>query len=248
MADSKHFLGFVLLRDCEWDSDGFFSRLADKWGIRPEKIDSKEEKQIFVFDVNDMHVSLAFFPAAVPNHEAEQNAAFNYMWRGAAQEVAKHTAQVVVSVSSGSDVMEMAQTFVKACDSCIDGNTVGIYTNGIVYEPSFYAQNAALMSRGELPLLDLVWPGLSMADNRLRGYSMGLENFGKHEIEVVECNDSPKALLNFMAGILSYILSGNVTLHDGETIGFTPEQRLKITLSRGVEFGDKDTLKIEYPG
>ena len=42
------------------------------------------------------------------------------------------------------------------------------------------------------------------------------------------------------------ILSDDVTLQDGETIGFSEEQKLAITLSEGIAL-DGMTLKLEYP-
>ena len=246
MKDEKNrgFLGFVLLREPVWDHEGFFARLKKNWGIVPESTDSKDS--IFVFDFDGMHISAAFFPAPVPNGEAEQNAAFNFLWRGAAEEVSEHRAQVIISVLSGEDALNNALTLVRLCESCIDGNTIGIYTNGVVYEPRFYAQNAQMLHDGELPVFDLVWLGLTNDRNSLRGYTMGLEGFGKQEIEVLNCNDKPSAVLDFLYGIADYVIGGNVTLRDGETIGFTADQKLRITLSDGVEF-DKPTLKIEYP-
>ena len=246
MAKNNNFLGFVLLKSPDWVPDLIFRTMEEKWGIVPEDTESKDNS-IFVFDWQGMHISLALFPAPVPNGEAEQNAGFNYLWHGAAEAVSEHTAQIIVSVSGDSDKLEAAQTFVKVCDSCIDDDTVGIYTNRIVYEPSFYAKSAGAMNKGELPILDLVWFGLSRAGGILSGYTMGLDNFGKHEIEVIDCKDKPGNLIGFMVNIALYIIKGDVTLRSGETIGFSEDQNLKITLSPGVEFSDCDTLKIEYP-
>ena len=49
----------------------------------------------------------------------------------------------------------------------------------------------------------------------------------------------------FLADVANYVLSEDVTLNDGETICFSPEQRLPITLSAGIAV-DGNTLKIAY--
>ena len=245
MIGNRHFLGFVLLRDAEWDQEAFFARLKEKWDIEPKDLDSKDDEKIFVFNAENYLVSLAFYPSPVPDSEAEQNAAFNYLWRNAQQEVAKHTAQIVVSVSNGMDTMERAKIFVKVCESCIDDNTIGIYTNGTVYAPDFYRKNAEVMKSDALPLLDYVWLGLSNADGKLRGYTMGFENFGKYELEFLNYHGETHQFLSFMLAIVSYVIEGDVTLYDGDTIGFSEEQKLKITLSDGIEFNDRKTLKID---
>ncbi|MBP5268383.1 MAG: DUF4261 domain-containing protein [Ruminococcus sp.] len=244
MIGNKFFLGFVLLREAEWDQEAFFGRLKDKWGIVPEDLDTKDEEKIFVFNTGGYLVSLAFYPSPIPDGEAEQNAAFNYLWHDAQQEVSKHTAQIVVSVGNGMDTMERAKIFVKVCESCIDDNTIGIYTNGTVYAPDFYQKNAEVMKSDALPLLDFVWLGLSNAEGKLRGYTMGMENFKKLEMEFLEFAGQPHEFLSFMLAIVSYVIEEDVILNDGETIGFTEDQKLKITISDGIEFDDRKTIQI----
>ncbi len=46
-------------------------------------------------------------------------------------------------------------------------------------------------------------------------------------------------------GLVSYVLGQDVTLNDGETIGFSAEQKLPITRSEGVSLPGM-TLKIGY--
>ena len=245
MFGNSNFLGFVLLRDTEWDQEAVFSRLKEKWDIEPKDLENKDDEKIFVFNAGDYLVSLAYYPTPVPNGEAEQNAVFNFLWPDAQQEVAKHTAQIVVSVCNGMSVMERAKTFVKVCDSCIDDNTIGIYTNGTVYAPAFYRQNAEMLKADALPLLDFVWLGLANDDGKLRGYTMGMENFKKLEMEFLNYSGEPHEFLSFMLAIVSYIVEGDVILDDGETIGFSEDQKFKITLSDGIEFNDRKTLKID---
>ena len=48
-----------------------------------------------------------------------------------------------------------------------------------------------------------------------------------------------------MMCIAGYVVDQDVILHDGETIGFTNEQRLKIVKSAGVNVAG-ESLKILY--
>ena len=47
--------------------------------------------------------------------------------------------------------------------------------------------------------------------------------------------------------LVYYVLDGDVVLRDGETLGFTADQKLPITRGQGVSL-DGITLKIGYPG
>jgi hypothetical protein len=46
--------------------------------------------------------------------------------------------------------------------------------------------------------------------------------------------------------LASYVLEYDVTLKNGETIGFSEDEKLPITLSNGIAL-DGETLKIQYP-
>ena len=74
-----------------------------------------------------------------------------------------------------------------------------------------------------------------------------MDVFGFDEMEVLDADADPSEVRDFLASMVEYVLSGGVTLHDGETIGFSEEQRLPITRSAGV--GQEGmTLKIGWPG
>ena len=78
-------------------------------------------------------------------------------------------------------------------------------------------------------------------------YTDGLRSFGKDELEVLDARAEPAEVRNFLLNIADYLLEEDVTLRDGETIGFSKEQRLPITRSAGV--GQEGmTLKIGWPG
>ena len=49
---------------------------------------------------------------------------------------------------------------------------------------------------------------------------------------------------DFLLSILDYVLEQDVTLRHGETIGFTEEQKIKITESKAV-YLDGNSLKLE---
>ena len=50
---------------------------------------------------------------------------------------------------------------------------------------------------------------------------------------------------DFIFDIIYYVVGSDVELRDGETIGFSEEQKLPITVSKGVAL-EEDTIKIEF--
>ena len=91
-----------------------------------------------------------------------------------------------------------------------------------------------------------MWPGLYRREGGLCAYTEGLRAFGKDELEVLDTRAEPEDLRGFVLDIASYVLEQDVTLRDGETIGFSEGQKLPITRSAGI-WHDGMTLKIGYP-
>ena len=68
------------------------------------------------------------------------------------------------------------------------------------------------------------------------------ENFGLNEAHA-----EPEELRDFLASLASYVLACDVTLQDGETIGFSADDKHTITRSPGVSLPEEQmTLKIGY--
>ena len=56
---------------------------------------------------------------------------------------------------------------------------------------------------------------------------------------------SPGELLEFMTDVAAYVIESDVVLRDGETIGFSEEQKLPITKSPSAVL-DGETVKIKF--
>ena len=134
---------------------------------------------------------------------------------------------------------------VAAC--CRQKYATGVYTSGVVFEPRFYEGFADMIKDDELPIFNWIWFGLYRNEKGVCGYTYGMDAFGKDEIEVLDTDADPNDLRDFMASIVSYILDDDVELHDGETIGFSENDKHKITRSKGVSLPEEQmTLKISY--
>ena len=99
----------------------------------------------------------------------------------------------------------------------------------MVFEPRFYEGFADIMQEDELPIFNWIWFGLWRDENGMNGYTYGLESFGKEEMEVLGIDAKPSDLRDFLASLASYVLACDVTLQDGETIGFSADDKHTIT-------------------
>ena len=105
---------------------------------------------------------------------------------------------------------------------------------------------AGVMKEGELPLNNWIWFGLHRREGGVCGYTYGMDVFGKEELEVLDADADPLAVREFLVSLAGYVIGSDVTLNDGETIGFSQGDRHRITRSPGVALPDQPTLKVSF--
>ena len=201
-----------------------------------------------MFEAGDMIAAVSLMHGPVPGGEAEDNAENNYMWPDAVKAAQSHAAHIMVTVlGKETDVRLRGQFFVKlAAACCRQPGVLGVYTSGVVFEPSFYADMAGVMKEGELPLNNWIWFGLHRREGGVCGYTYGMDVFGKEELEVLDADADPLAVREFLVSLAGYVIGSDVTLNDGETIGFSQGDRHRITRSPGVALPDQPTLKVSF--
>lgn len=246
------FAGSVLLSKAEWDKEQFIRDLQNEWGIVDEELDEKEDEDnsdAVVMRVGDMMLVATLFKNHIPNNEAEINAENNYMWPEAVEMAKNHKAHIMVAVLGEDEkLLERGKLFTKVMAACCKQKYVtGVFTSGVVFSPRFYEGFAGMIKENELPIFNWIWFGLYRSEGGLNGYTYGMDVFGKEEMEVLDTDAEPEDLRDFLASLASYVLACDVTLQDGETIGFSADDKHTITRSPGVFLPEEQmTLKISY--
>lgn len=245
------FLGFALLSLPEWDKEQFIADYKELWSVdivEDDHDDPENEDELIYADVDGMRVMVGFMNMPVPDGEAEYWAQGNYMWQEGVDVVKTHEAHLIISVLGDYDIIPKGKLFVKLAAAAMkQENAIAFYNEGAVFPPDMYLAFCEPLKNDDLPLLNWIWFGIFGNENEIGCYTYGMRRFGKEEMEVYVPREN--ADLNdvraFLLDIVSYVLDGNVTLKDGETIGFSAEQKLPITLSKGIAV-DGNSLKIGY--
>ena len=248
------FAGSVLLSKAEWDKEQLIRDLREEWSIVDEEPDEGDEDvensdDAVVMRVGNMMLIVTLFHGHIPDNEAEINAENNYMWPEAVEVAKAHKAHIMVAVLGEEEkLLERGKLFTKAMAVCCKQKyATGVYTSGVVFEPRFYEGLADMLKKDELPIFNWVWFGLYRSEGGLNGYTYGMDVFGKEEMEVLNTDAEPEELRDFLASLASYVLACDVTLQDGETIGFSADDKHTITRSPGVSLPEEQmTLKIGY--
>lgn len=115
----------------------------------------------------------------------------------------------------------------------------------MVYAPNYYLRCSGMLEEDMFPIYNLVWIGLYNSKKGLCAYTGGMRYFGYDEMEVLDSQADAETLQGFLSDIANYVITADVILRDGETIGFSEEQKLPITKSKGVAV-EGDSLKIRF--
>ena len=218
---STAFTGFVLLNEAKFDRDKFLKDLKEDWKITLDlsKEDESKEKDMLVGDINGIMVAVALMPAPIPNNEAVDNAKTNYRWKDAVKVAEEHKAHILVSLLGEPNLVEGAKLYTKIISALIkQENCTGINVLGTVLNPDMYRDFTKYYEENNMfPVENMIFIGL----------------YGSEDVYY------------FLQGVADYVITSDVILQDGETIGFSAEQKIPIFQSKGIAVNGT-TLKLAY--
>ena len=247
----KHsFTGFVLLNEAKFNREKFLKDLKEDWKITLDLGDDSEnkEKDMLVGNIGDIMVAVALMPAPIPNNEAVEKAKINYKWKDAVKVAEEHKAHILVSLLGEPDLVEGAKLYTKIISALTkQENCTGLYVTKTVLNPDMYRDFTEYYVENDMfPVENTIFIGVYKTDNgEINAYTYGMETFGKKEMEVINSLEQPKDIYNLLQAIADYVITSDVILQDGETIGFTAEQKISISQSKGVAVNGT-TLKLAY--
>lgn len=241
-------LGMVLLEEPNsMRIKGVVDELRNKWGLTVDDEGANDETSVLTID--NYTVAIAKIEMPIPGEEIQEAAMYNYYWVNGDVEAAKHKGHIIVSIlNGGANPVKENLLFNKVVSSILNNSqSLGVYIGGrtLLLSKDFYQGNLEGVAEDNLPINNLVYFGIRQENNRNSIYTYGLKDFKKREMEVVNSKHNLDDLLEMMYNITHYVLASDVTLNDGETIGMSAEQKLKIKLSKG-KYLEEETLKIEY--
>ncbi|CAL2078728.1 DUF4261 domain-containing protein [Tenacibaculum sp. 190524A05c] len=245
---SSVILGMVLLEDPNsFDLKKTINELRTKWKLKVDESESDDKAAVLL--INDYRIVIANIAAPIPGKEVENAAEFNYFWKNGAQEASKHKGHIVVSImNAGKNPVQENVLYSKIASAVMNNSSsLGIYIGGrtLVLKKDFYLANVEMMTEEDLPLYNWIYFGIKQLNGKQSVYTYGLSDFGKMEMEIIDSNKSIQEINEMMFNITHYVIAYNVTLRDGETIGLSAEQKLKISESKGKFLGG-NTLKIKF--
>jgi hypothetical protein len=241
-------LGMVLLEESNsMDFKKVVTELRNKWKLKVDDKESSDEASVLL--VEGYNIAIANMPLPIPGDEVKTTAEYNYLWKNGIIEAAKHQGHIILSIlNAGKNPIKENLLYSKVASAVLNNSkSLGMYIGGrtLLLKKDFYLANTETMAEDDLPLYNWIYFGLRQENGKNSVYTFGLADFNKKEMEIVNSSHSLEDLNEMVFNLAHYVIENDVTLKDGETIGISAEQKLKIRESKG-KFLDGTTLKIEF--
>lgn len=200
------------------------------------------------FSIEGETVALGTMPVQIPIGDIQGTAQYAYNWTTALKDLENHNSHMIVSVlSSKNTTLERFKIMTKVLSSIVaTTNCIGVYqgSQSLLIPREQYLASAEAIKSNKIPLDLWIYIGLQKSNNGNSAYTYGLKAFDKLEMEFINTKLDLEEIHSFLSNICAYVINSNVTFKSGETLGYTADQKIKITKSKG-QLVEGQTLKLE---
>ncbi|MEM9367733.1 MAG: DUF4261 domain-containing protein [Planctomycetota bacterium] len=166
---------------------------------------------------------------------------------------AHETHWVITSVGTGFDAKDQALMVTQVVDMALRSHPSAL---GVVWGPDVlrvygpaFQDLARLHSEDHLPVM--LWIGLTLdpnaSDGSPVGFTGGMEMFDLMDIECQESPEPPDELRSRLIFLCEYLIENGLVIRDGDTIGESERERLKITYGPSQRDPAKQVMHLSYP-
>jgi len=229
-----------------FDLDKVVNYLKISWNTDVTEINSDQSAVTFLVDGET--VGLITIPAQIPWEEIQGAAQYSYNWQKAEHDLENHNSHVLVTImSSKKSNLDRFRILTKVLSSILaTSNCIGVYKGlqTLLIPKDQYLESAETLKSNQIPIDLWVYIGLRKGENGNNAYTYGLSAFDKLEMEFIDANFDLEELYSFMSNICAYVISSNVTFKSGQTMGYTVDQKIRITKAKG-QFVEGEIFKLE---
>jgi len=246
--ESRIIIGMIMLND-DNAADIKLFRKNFKKNFDNSISDLSGDNTAFAFNVDNESVAIGHVSAPIPHGDIEGTAEYAYNWETALEDLKNHKSHLIVSIMHGTqDQVKRFKMFTKVvCSLLRVTDSIGVYegSQSLLIPKQDYLDIAEGMTDDYFPLNLWIYFGYRKTDNGNSGYTYGLKEFGKHEMEIVDSSKTIGQIEKFLFNMTHYVLEYDVTFKDGQTCGMSADEKIAITFSKG-KFVDDESFKLAY--
>ena len=235
-TEAKIILGMVLLNEAlHFSIDDFFKDYRAHYDDEIGEVTGNDT--IATFNIDREMIAISLMPVPVPWGDIEGTAKYAYNWETATDDLKDHKAHLIISsLKGGNDPVYRFGIFTQViCSLLRTTNAIGVYkgNQSLLIDKNAYLNLAALMSEDQYPLNLWVYFGFVRHGEKNSGYTYGLVEFGKKEMEILNSDKSLGDVMGFLFNMSHYVLQFGVEFKEGQTCGLSAEEKIRISYSKG---------------
>jgi hypothetical protein len=191
---------------------------------------------VFSFDVGDEFLALALMPVPYPATDLEGPIATTWMWppQPSIENVKRHRSHLLITMTGGA-ADPVRRRLILTAVTALAARQPGVMAvywpeATLVLFPQLFADMAEEINSPETPPLYL-WVDLRAfrnEDGTTGLFTTGLAPLGHMEIEIPRIDMEPGELREWLLNIMYYLLENGPVLMDGQTVGMSAEQQIRI--------------------
>jgi Domain of unknown function (DUF4261) len=202
----------------------------------------------FVFPVPGGQLGVTHIPAKIPPGDLEAPAALAWHWPQASAAVAAHTSHVICFGSSNElSCIELRMLHSQLIAALIErSGATGVYVGSsrLIREGAAFLQDVLEASPQDPPLFSWIGLNLTRDDAGALAYTTGLGDFELLDLEMSSSTRDAADLLQFISNIAQYEITSGIQIGDGETVGASADEKLRVTHGPSAVISGKTIARI----
>ncbi len=220
------------------DPESTVAYLNEHWGFTGPFVAEKSEGGSAVYSITAPGGALLFvthIDMPIPMEELQFACETSMGWVEACDQLKRMKSHAIVA-SMGSDHMDTSRlVFIESIVTqavAAQSKPIGVYLGGAesVWSDKQWSEMTLSSTEADPPYL--LWIGLKAqknADGSTSVATRGLTSFNSMNVEVQNTTRDGNEALEFVADTATYLISSGATINDGDTIGSTVDEKIKIT-------------------
>ena len=210
--------------------------LKEHWKDLPRAEKVRQQGDTLSFVLDGALVTLTLVRVPIPWGDLEGPALAAWHWPQAIERLKAHQAHVLVAVLAPEPDRITATLLRTRVVAAVAATTpsCGVYWGEapVVNAAADFVEEAKRTSRERLPLY--LWLAFDLVRNPADGtftlHTSGMRAFDLMELELVASGEQPATLVDRAFNFAHYLLDHGPVLKDGDTIGLSDQERLRIQL------------------
>ncbi len=202
-------------------------RLGGRLAISAMEADGQE---VILLRVKGGTVMVGLIRAPLPQGEIDGLCAAAWYWRQACEATAAHRAHILVSLlGTDLDTLDAHLVVTDTVATLMDRNAIASYWGASLQSRDAFVRQSANISRDSPPAW--LWVNFRLSKDAQKGFSLstqGMEEFALREIEAKDVNRPGDDVFGLLLGLAQYLIAKGPVIRDGETIGDSPAQRIRV--------------------